>query len=211
MAQAIHFDELANTLLRRGAGRRSITAIAGPPASGKSTLAERLARQLNDAAAGSAAVLAMDGYHFDDLVLVQRGMRSRKGAPDTFDAAGLRHMLCRLKQNEEVEIAVPVFDRGLEIARAGALLIPRSVRHLIVEGNYLLLDRTPWSDLLPYFDTTVMSVVPETILRQRLTARWQGYGLSPSEIATKIDGNDLPNGRVVTGESVAAEFALTED
>src|SRR5688572_33087414 len=111
-------------------------------------------------------VLPIDGYHFDDRVLVQRGLRPRKGAPDTFDVAGFYHMLHRLKRNEESEIAVPVFDRDLEIARAGARLIPRSVRHLIIEGNYLLLDRPGWSSLRGLFDTTIMISVPEAVDRK---------------------------------------------
>ena len=107
----------------------------------------------------------MDGYHFDDRVLDLRGLRARKGAPETFDVAGLCHMLVRLKRNEETEIAVPVFDRDLEIARAGARLIPRSAKHVIVEGNYLLLDRPSWRDLHAHFDITVMIDVPEAVLR----------------------------------------------
>ena len=83
-------------------------------------------------------------------------------------------MLHRLKRNEEEEIAVPVFDRALEVARAGAFLIPQSVRHLIVEGNYLLLDHPPWRSLRGLFDLTVAIIVQEDILRQRLIDRWQG-------------------------------------
>ena len=208
MAKAVSLDELAEIVCLRGASGRSVTAIAGPPGAGKSALAGKLVSRLNDSASGSAAALPMDGYHFDDLVLVPRGLRAKKGAPETFDVAGFCHMLGRLKRNEEREIAVPVFDRDLEIARAGARLIPRSVRYLIVEGNYLLLDRPPWSDLLGMFDTTVMMVVPEAMLRERLTTRWRGYGLSPSEIAAKVDDNDLPNGRLVTARSVGAEFDI---
>ena len=88
---------------------------------------------------------------------------------------GFAHMLARLKRNSEAEIAVPVFDRDLEIARAGARMIPASVRHLIVEGNYLLLAAAPWSSLHALFDTTVMIEVAEAELRARLIRRWQGY------------------------------------
>ena len=49
----------------------------------------------------------------------------------------------------------PVFDRSVEIARAGARLIPRNINVLIVEGNYVLLDQEPWSSLAPLFDVTV--------------------------------------------------------
>jgi pantothenate kinase len=194
---------------QRGQAARSLTAIVGAPGAGKSTLAEAVVAKLNEEAAESAAVLPMDGYHFDDKVLVPRGLRPRKGAPETFDVAGFHHVLQRLKRNEEPEIAVPVFDRDLEIARAGARLIPRSVRHLIVEGNYLLLDRPGWSSLREVFDTTIMIAVPEAVLRQRLVERWQSYRLPPDEIAAKVESNDLPNGRLIVSASVPAEFVVS--
>ena len=209
MPRQIELAGILDVVRRRGASARSLTAIAGPPGAGKSTLAGALAAELNEEAADSAAVLPMDGYHFDDQVLVPRGQRPRKGAPETFDVAGFYHMLSRLKSNEEMEIAVPVFDRDLEIARAGARLIPRRVRHLIVEGNYLLLDRPGWSRLAALFDTTIMIAVPEAVLRQRLVERWQAYNLPAEEIAAKVEANDLPNGRLVISASAQAEFVLS--
>ena len=209
MSRQLDLAGILAIVRQRGATRRSLTAIAGPPGAGKSTLAEGLIAQLNSEAPDSAAVFPMDGYHFDDRVLVPRGLRPRKGAPETFDVAGFYHMLDRLKRNDEPEIAVPVFDRDLEIARAGARLIPRSVRHLIVEGNYLLLDRPGWSRLPRLFDTTIMIAIPEAVLRQRLVERWQGYQLPPEEISAKVEANDLPNGRLVTSASMQAEFTFS--
>lgn len=201
-------DTLVRILTDRGRAGRSITAVAGAPGAGKSTLADGLAESLNDADPGSAAVLPMDGYHFDDLVLNARGWRPRKGAPHTFDVDGFAHMLRRLAANDAAEVAVPVFDRGLEIARAGARIIPRTVRHLIVEGNYLLLDQAPWDSLRPLFDTTVFLDVPEQVLTARLTERWQSQ--SPEDMAAQLDGNDLLNVRLVMSQSVLAEFVVTE-
>jgi pantothenate kinase len=206
----VELDQLADMLRQRSAAERTLTGIAGPPGSGKSTLAASLVADLNGETPGIAAVLPMDGYHFDDTVLEERGMRARKGAPDTFDVAGFRHMLARLRRNEEAEIAVPVFDRNLEIARAGARLIPRSVRHLVVEGNYLLLDRDPWSSIAAFFDRTVMLVVPEAVLRQRLTDRWKHYKLSPEAVLAKLQTNDLPNGRLVSSSSIQSDYVISQ-
>ena len=191
-----------------GHGRRLLVAIAGPPGAGKSTLSDGLVQRLNGREPGCAAVLPMDGYHYDDGVLHERGLRPRKGAPNTFDVGGLIHMLERLRRNLEDEVAVPVFDRDLEIARAGARLVPRSVRIIVVEGNYLLLDREPWSGLDGLFDLTVMLTVPEPVLRQRLEARWTGYALSPEDMAHKLDVNDLPNGREVIAGSRVPDFLM---
>jgi pantothenate kinase len=119
-------------------------------------------------------------------------------------------MLSRLKRNEEPEVAVPVFDRDLEIARAAARLIPKSVRNLVIEGNYLLLNRPPWSSIPGFFDTTVMKQVPEEILRQRLRERerWRRYGFAADQIEAKVEANDIPNGRLVLAESIDPEFTI---
>lgn len=204
----IDVDKLKSIVMERGKVGRSLTAIAGPPGAGKSTLAEELAEALNAGDPGSAAVFPMDGYHYDDLVLVPRGLRPRKGAPDTFDVSGFAHMLARLRENAEREIAVPVFDRAIEIARAGARMIPQTVRHLIVEGNYILLDRGDWRQLHRHYDTTVLIEVPEDELRWRLTERWKN--LDPEAFTFKMEENDLPNGRLVRTGSIRPEFTVRQ-
>jgi pantothenate kinase len=201
---------LAELCAMRAAGGsgRTILAMAGPPGSGKSTLADRLAGLLNDRRPGLAEVLPMDGFHYDDLYLVPAGLRPQKGAPQTFDVAGFFHTLLRLRARDEAEVAVPVFDRGIEIARAGARLIPASAQVIVAEGNWLLLDRAPWDRLRPMFDITVRVDVPETILRERLRARWEGFGLTEAEIVVKLEENDMPNGRLVRDGSVTPDYLL---
>lgn len=189
-------------------GRRLLVGIVGPPGSGKSTLAEALVARLDGARTGRAALLSQDGFHYDDAVLDAAGMRPRKGAPETFDVAGLVHCLKRLAARDEAEVAVPVFDRRLEIARAGARLIERASEIVVVEGNWLLLDETPWSAVRPWLDLTAMLQVPEAVLRARLEARWCDLGFDPASIAAKVDGNDLPNARRVLAASAAADLVL---
>jgi pantothenate kinase len=200
--------QLKSIVKERGKTSRSVTAVAGPPGAGKSTLADALAEALNADEPGSAAVFPMDGYHYDDLVLVPRGLRPRKGAPNTFDVAGFAHMLGRLRENVDREIAVPVFDRSIEIARAGARMIPQSVRHLIVEGNYILLDQGDWRMLHRHYDTTVLIDVSEEELRRRLTERWKD--LDPAAFAFKMEENDIPNGQLVRTGSITPEFTVPQ-
>ena len=189
-------------------GARRILAIAGAPGSGKSTLAEELIALLNGRAPMTAAILPMDGYHYDDEVLVPKGWRPRKGAPHTFDIGGFAAMLARLRTNAEPEIAVPRFDRDLEIARAGAVLVPHEVRLIVAEGNYLLLDEDPWRGVAAQFDRTAFLDVPMPELERRLRARWDGYRLEGAELSEKLDGNDLPNVRLVVDSSQSADFTL---
>lgn len=209
MTPQIDIAGLAALLTSRAvAGGRVIAAMAGAPGSGKSTQAEALVDLLNASQPGLAAVLPMDGYHYDDLHLVPAGLRPTKGAPDTFDVGGLYHTISRLRAADDDFVAVPVFDRSIEIARAGARLIPASTPVIVVEGNYLLLNRAPWTRLRPLFDVAVLVDVPEPVLRARLTARWQHYNLTEDEIAWKLDGNDLPNGRLIMNESRGADYLL---
>jgi pantothenate kinase len=208
-ADVTELTEIADLLETRAAGgARVIVALAGAPGSGKSTLADKLAGKLNGRQAGLAAVLPMDGYHYDDLHLVPAGLRPRKGAPMTFDVGGLYHTLKRMRARDEDEVAVPVFDRKIEIARAGARLIPREVPVIVVEGNWLLLNQSPWERLRPLFDLTVMVEVPEHVLRARLRGRWERLGLTEAEIVEKLEENDLPNGRWVRDGSVAADHVI---
>ncbi|MFZ5710046.1 MAG: nucleoside/nucleotide kinase family protein [Pseudomonadota bacterium] len=209
ITERIGVTELRDRLLGWGPGARRIVAIAGPPGSGKSTTAEKIVRAINRARPGAAALLPMDGFHFDDAVLREMKRLPWKGAPDTFDVGGLRATLERLRRNDEDKVAVPVFDRSIEIARAGGRLIARSADIIVCEGNYLLLNRAPWSSLAPYFDLRVLIEVSEKILRERLRRRWEGFGLDEAGIRRKLDENDLPNGRAVMQDSAGADLILT--
>jgi pantothenate kinase len=184
--------------------KRYMVAFAGPPASGKSTVAEHVAHALK-ARGESATVVPMDGFHYDDAVLSTLGLRSRKGSPPTFDCTGFESLLKRLKSLEN-NVAIPVFDRSMELARAGAELIPADTKFLIIEGNYLLLDEEPWSHLRPLFDLTVSVEVDRQTLEDRLYARWNSYGKSAEDARSWIESNDLPNIRHVLEHNGTADI-----
>jgi len=197
--------DLAKIIRAKAQGKgRFLAALAGPPGAGKSTLAAKLVAALG---AGAKAV-PMDGFHYDDAVLIARNARDRKGAPDTFDVQGFRHLLTRLRVEEEV--AIPLFDRDLEISRAGADIVGPDDHILIVEGNYLLLNEAPWPELAPLFDLTIWIDVPEAELDRRLMDRWAHYGKTPDEARAWIDGNDMPNIRRVTQGSRPADLVIRQ-
>lgn len=181
---------VAATIFRNATGaRRFIVAIAGPPGAGKSTFSELLRELLPE---GSAVVIQMDGFHLDDEILRQRGLERRKGAPETFDYAGFEHLLRRIRQGEP-DIAVPVFDRETEIARAGAAVVGADVKFVLVEGNYLLLDEAPWSGLAPLLDFGIFLDVPREDIERRLLQRWSEHGKSEEEARDRLTSSDLPN------------------
>jgi pantothenate kinase len=211
MTESLTLAALADALLTEEGATRRIVAIAGSPGSGKSTAAESLKARLNARRPGVADILPMDGYHFDDAVLNARGDRPRKGAPHTFDLDGFRAMLERLRADTGRDVAVPVFDRSIEIARAGGRIVEATTRIILAEGNYLLLDAPGWRDLAPLFDLTVMIEAREELLIERLTERWLGFGYEPEALIEKLEGNDLPNMRLVLQESRPADVALRSD
>lgn len=184
---------------------RLIMAIAGAPASGKSTLAEELNRRLN-AQKCRSCVVPMDGFHLDNAILSELDLLHVKGAPQTFDAMGFLTLMGRMKGRSEV--VYPVFDRARDIAIAGAGLVDQDTEVVIVEGNYLLLDRPPWSDLARIWDLTVSLNVPLPELRARLIQRWLSHGLSRTAATRRAEANDIPNAELVQTCSNPADFAL---
>jgi pantothenate kinase len=149
----------------------------------------------------------MDGYHFDDIVLNARGHRARKGAWYTFDAPGFVHLIKRVKSLEP-DIAIPVFDRTMELSRAAADVIDAKTRFIIVEGLYLLLKREPWNALKPLFDISVFVNVSKPELERRLTKRILEHGHDEAYAKNWIASNDMLNADEVMGNSVGADLTI---
>lgn len=203
--------KIANTLckLSEEKNERIIVAIAGPPASGKSTLAENLVPRINQLKdSTTATIVPMDGYHLDNAILDSQQTRDRKGAPHTFDVHGFISAVKHIA-NSDTEVFVPVFDRRLDLARAGARCIVPAHSIILVEGNYLLMDKSPWSDLHPLFDYTIFLDVAEAILIDRLTQRWFDHGHTKEEAVARANANDIPNAKLVSGSRLQADITLT--
>jgi pantothenate kinase len=201
-------DDLMKVIQEMPASGRKIIAVAGAPASGKSTIAEALCDKMNEMKPECANILPMDGFHYDDVLLKARGIHALKGAPHTFDVLGFAHMLKRLVARDEDEVVTPVFDRSIEIARAGSNPISKDVEYIIVEGNYLLINQHPWSELNTYFDLSVFVDVPVAILEERLRQRWVDHGLDEKGIARKLQEVDLPNGEFIRAHSSAPDITF---
>ena len=202
-------QELAAEIIRRARDKsRVITAIAGPPGSGKSTLAAEVVEEIH-AMGESAALLPMDGFHFDNAVLDQRGLLPRKGAPETFDSGGFFRILDAIRKGDQ-PIAVPVFDRELDLARAGARIIAPESRLIVAEGNYLLLNVDPWANLAPLFDLTVFLDVADDELENRLIQRWLDHGHDQKAAETRAHENDMVNARLVKERSRGADVVIQD-
>ena len=182
---------IAASIFKRAAGaQRFVVAIAGPPGSGKSTLAANLHEVLPE---GSSVVVPMDGFHFDDAMLEQRGMRQRKGAPETFDFAGFDTLLKRIRAIEP-DIAIPVFDRSMELSRAGAAIIGARRQVRAGRGKLPAARRDAVVGARPTASTSPSSsTCRASSWRGGCCERWRKHGKSDDEARAWIAGNDMPN------------------
>lgn len=184
---------------------RSILGITGPPAAGKSTLAGRLRDELGPA----AAYLPLDGFHLAHQLLIQRGQVDRKGAPDTFDAAGYVAMLRRLRDPGEGVVYAPRFDRAIEDSIANAIAVPPAVPLVITEGNYLLLRSGPWAAVPDLLDEVwYIDLAEETRLR-RLIGRHMDFGRDSAEARERATGSDQRNAVLIEASRDYASLVVS--
>jgi pantothenate kinase len=206
------FDDLVHRAraLPRG-GRRAILGIAGSPGAGKSTLAEHLVRELNGTGAPWVAHVPMDGFHLADAELERLGRRDRKGAPDTFDAAGYAALLERLREETHDDVVyAPGFERVLEQPLAGAIPVPPSARLVITEGNYLLLTTGAWPRVHPLLDEVWFCEVPERERVRRLVARHEEFGKTHEQAVAWVSRSDERNAELVATTRGQADLVVPE-
>ena len=194
-------------LLVDGPGRL-IVGLAGPPAAGKSTLATALAAALSDD--GTAAVaLPMDGFHLANAELARLGLADRKGAPETFDAAGFVHLLRRLRSDEATTVYAPTFSRQINESIGSAIPVPPEVRVVVTEGNYLLLDTPPWHDVRPLLDLALYLDAPHSTRHSALVRRQLSRGLSKADAQAWAGGSDAANAKLIESTRDRADHILT--
>jgi pantothenate kinase len=127
-------------------------------------------------------------------VLDERGSRGRKGAPDTFAADAFVEFV-RCLRSATVVMTSPTFDRMLDEAVADQVRVTPDDVIVIVEGNYLLLDETPWSELAELFDAIAYLDVPAEPRIERLVERHVAFGRSRPEALAFVHRSDEANTR----------------
>jgi pantothenate kinase len=190
-APALH-PELIQHLRALASGPRCLLGVVGPPGAGKSTLASLMAQAVGE----QAQAVPMDGFHLAQTELERLGRASRKGAPDTFDAAGYAALLRRLRAQKEDEVVyAPDFRREIEEPVAGALPVFPDTPLIVTEGNYLLLDDGPWQPVAGLLDEVWYLQVEPGLRLERLAQRHQRFGRSREAALAWIASTDEPNAR----------------
>jgi pantothenate kinase len=202
--------ELAEALLERAralperAGR-AVLGIAGAPGAGKSTLAAQLVAAIGP----TAAWVPMDGFHLADAALDRLGLRACKGAPLTFDGWGYLALLRRLAVETDHPVYAPDFDRALEQPIAGSIVVHPSVRLVVTEGNYLLVEDEPWTLVRQALTEVWYVEAPENVRLERLVARHVAFGKEPRRARDWVAAVDEPNARLVERGRSAADLVIS--
>ena len=184
--------------LRQG---RRFVAIVGPPASGKSTLANELQKQIS-----GSCVVPMDGFHLSNEELEEAGLSDRKGSPDTFDVGGLELVLEKILGGGNVMF--PNFDRSLDCVIQNGGMVKSKDHTILVEGNYLILNKGPWKKISSHWDFSIMLDVSQEIIEKRLLERWAVNGFNADQAAFKTKNNDLPNAMIIKNNSLEANYCV---
>lgn len=191
-----------------GGAPRTLLGIAGPPGAGKTTLARALVAALEAEAPGTVAHVPMDGFHLADAQLRRQGSLERKGAPETFDAAGYRALLRRLRESSGEVVLAPAFDRELEQPVAGSIPVGPEVRLVISEGNYLLLESAGWQGTRALLDEVWWVDLPDPERTRRLRARHERYGKPPETAAVFVREVDGANAELVAPGRERADLVV---
>ncbi|KAK9907927.1 hypothetical protein WJX75_000079 [Coccomyxa subellipsoidea] len=196
---------------------RYIVAIAGVPGSGKSTTANAVSKCINAIQQKKSASeqdwaihVPMDGFHLtrmqlDNLPNAEEAYL-RRGADWTFDADQFVESIRDIRHAGFGEY--PSFDHALGDPVAGDIKVCKEHRVVLVEGNYLLLDKAPWTEIRNIADETWFVDCSVEVAMQRVLRRQTGNGVAPEVARKRVVTNDLPNALQIAATKDRADLVL---
>jgi pantothenate kinase len=184
--------------------RRLVLGLAGPPGTGKTTLAAQLVNALSDV---GAAAMPMDGFHLSNRLLADRGLSGRKGAPETFDGRGYEAALRRVVSTRD-EVLVPGFERTLDEPVAAAIAIGPQTSIVVTEGNYLLTPTEPWRTARALMAEVWYINTPDEVRTAQLVSRHVEFGRTLEAAQRWTDVVDGPNAEFVASSMVLADLIV---
>jgi len=150
----------------------------------------------------------MDGFHLANHELIRLGRRDRKGAVDTFDAAGFVHLLQRLHATEDEVVYAPSFVREIEEPIAGSIPVPADVPLVVTEGNYLLVAEGAWNHVRRFLDEAWYVEIDEPVRIERLVARHAAFGKPAEDARRWALGSDQVNATLVAATRCRADVVV---
>jgi len=193
---------------------RVIVYLAAPPGAGKTSLSlflEDLYKEQDHIF--SFQSVAMDGFHHYNSYLeshkvIRNGHEERlkdfKGIPESFDIAALKEKIEALTQQKSVNW--PTYDRALHDVSEETIEVDADI--VLIEGNYLLLDKEGWTDLSQFADYSVFIRTSLHQIEERLVNRKQLGGATLEEAVRHYIKTDKVNAQLVLKQSKDADVEL---
>ena len=180
--------------LLAGQSPRTLIGIVGKPGAGKSTVVEEIQKRFDSK---DVSIIPMDGFHLSNEDLITLGRRERKGAPDTFDVEGFTSLIRRVKINHQSDHKFPIFHREIEASIDNEGIVPKELKVIVIEGNYLFSTDHNWDGVFPLLDHTWFIEIDDEVRIERLIARHIRYGKTPEEAENWSRGSDEANARFI--------------
>ena len=199
------------TDLKMTLDRKVIAYLVAPPGAGKSTVAKFLEQLSHERSKEVEPIraLGIDGYHYTaaymNVTKVERDgeqifMRDVKGAPETFDVDLLVDKI-RAVRSEGTDWNI--YDRKIHDVLPDYWSVEDDI--ILIEGNYLLLKETGWTNVRVLADYSVFIDAEPYFLRERLVNRKVMGGKSREAAERFFDFSDSKNIERVLKNSARAD------
>lgn len=148
--------------------RPFVVGLTGGVASGKSTVARRLAEHLTDDGL-AVEVVTTDGFLLPNAVLSERGLMERKGFPDSYDWDALTGFLAAVATGEPTLVVPTYSHEAYDVGETRVFALPQI---LILEGLIALDARIELLDLALYLDADEDDLIAWYTERFMELGRW---------------------------------------
>ena len=197
--------------------------------SGKTTLSQLLTTALNArhmtldpsspeiTSTPVAAFVPMDGYHLTRAQLSAMPdpitAHARRGAEFTFDGASFLRLIQALREPltpSSETVYAPSFDHAIKDPKDNDIPIAPSHRIVVFEGNYVVLDQSPWRDAAALMDERWFVEVDFAVARKRLVRRHLTAGIATDEAEAdkRARENDLVNGEEIVSKRLPLDEVI---
>jgi pantothenate kinase len=197
---------------------RWVIGLAGLPGSGKTTITQKWASEINhQAGAGTAKALSMDGFHLSKAQLGQMPdpdkAFARRGAYWTFDPVGFNRKV-RALQTKGVQNSVfwPAFEHEVGDPIEDAIEVPANCRIVLVEGLYLLYRAGEWQALGGAFDEIwYLDTSMETSITRLIARHQQAWDFTEEQARHRVASSDYKNALLVESTRINADRLVLSD
>lgn len=174
-----------------------------------------------------AAFVPMDGYHLTRAQLSAMPdpatAHARRGAEFTFDGASFLKLVRALREPlppvpapgaggpyPPGTVLAPSFDHAVKDPKEDDIPILPGHRLVVFEGNYVALDKEPWSSAAGLMDEVWFVDVDFAVARRRLVVRHVKAGIAKDEAEAdrRAVENDLPNGEEIVGKRLPVDEVI---